>query len=41
MARPLVYVDASDVRDGALGQLKSALSELANRVERPNPPAAP
>ena len=37
MARPLIYVDASDVRDAALGELKSAIGELASHVERTNP----
>jgi hypothetical protein len=36
MARPLIYVDASDVRDAALGELKSAIGELASHVERTN-----
>jgi hypothetical protein len=37
MARPLVYVETSDVRDGALGELKSAIGELASHVEHTNP----
>ncbi|HMA27631.1 MAG TPA: hypothetical protein VKO62_08325, partial [Solirubrobacterales bacterium] len=31
---PLVYVDTSDVREGALEQLKGAVAELAEFVEK-------
>ena len=34
MSRPLIYVDTSDVRDGALGELKDQIVELASHVER-------
>jgi hypothetical protein len=30
---PLVYVDRSKVREGALGQLKTAIADLAAYVE--------
>lgn len=33
MSEPLVYVDTSDVRDGALGELEGAIEELARFVE--------
>jgi hypothetical protein len=31
---PLIYVDTSDVRDGALAELKDAIGDLASHVER-------
>lgn len=34
MPGPLIYVDTSDVRDGALAELKDAIGELAGHVER-------
>jgi hypothetical protein len=34
VSRPLIYVDTSDVRDGALGELKDQIVELASHVER-------
>lgn len=37
MTQPLVYVDASDVRDGALPELKLAMRELSDFVERNEP----
>jgi hypothetical protein len=37
MAGPLVYVDTSDVRDGALEELKRAIGELAAFVEANEP----
>jgi hypothetical protein len=30
---PLIYVDTSDVRDGALAELKDAIGELARHAE--------
>src|SRR5215211_124223 len=33
MSQPLVYVDSSEVREGALEQLKDAIGELADFVE--------
>ena len=37
MTRPLVYVDTSDVREGALEELKRAVTELAEFVESHEP----
>jgi hypothetical protein len=37
MSQPLVYVDTSDVRDGALEELKGAIRELAEFVEENEP----
>lgn len=37
MSQPLVYVDTSDVREGALEELKSAIGELTDFVERNEP----
>ncbi len=37
MSQPLVYVDASDVRKGALGELKGAIKELAEFIEANEP----
>jgi len=37
MTQPLVYVDRSKVREGALEQLKSAITELAEFVEENEP----
>jgi hypothetical protein len=37
MSQPLVYVDRSDVREGALEQLKDAVGALADFVERNEP----
>ena len=37
MSQPLVYVDTSAVREGALEQLKHAIGELANFVEENEP----
>jgi hypothetical protein len=37
MTQPLVYVDRSKVREGALAQLKSAITELAWFVEENEP----
>jgi len=37
MSRPLIYVDTSDVREGALEQLKDAIEELADFVEESEP----
>src|SRR5207247_288196 len=37
MTQPLVYVDRSKVREGALAQLKSAIRELADYVEENEP----
>jgi quinol monooxygenase YgiN len=34
---PLVYVDRARVREGALGQLKAAIAELAEYVEQREP----
>ena len=33
MSKPLVYLDSSDVREGALDELKGAIKELAEFVE--------
>lgn len=37
MSEPLVYVDASDVRDGKTEELKAAIGDLAALVERTQP----
>ena len=37
MPQPLVYVDTSDVRDGALEELKGAIRDLAAFVEANEP----
>jgi hypothetical protein len=37
MTQPLVYVDASHVREGAIAQLKAAITELAEFVEQNEP----
>jgi len=37
MSQPLVYVDTSDVREGALERLKGAIGELAAFVEENEP----
>jgi hypothetical protein len=37
MTQPLVYLDISDVRDGSLEELKGAIAELADFVERNEP----
>ena len=37
MSQPLVYVDTSDVREGALEELKSAIGDLAHFVESYEP----
>ena len=37
MSHPLVYVDTSEVRDGALDELKDAIRELAEFVEENEP----
>ena len=37
MTQPLVYVDRSTVRDGALAPLKIAIAELAELIERNEP----
>jgi hypothetical protein len=37
MSQPLVYIDTSDVREGALDELKSAIDELAEFVEKNEP----
>jgi hypothetical protein len=37
MSQPLVYVDTSDVREGALDELKGAIAELAEFVEENEP----
>ena len=37
MSQPLVYVDTSAVRDGALEQLKDAIGQLADFVEENEP----
>jgi len=33
LSEPLVYVDTSDVREGALGELEDAIEELAHFIE--------
>src|SRR6185503_8327712 len=37
VSRPLVYVDTSEVREGALEQLKTAIAELAEFIEANEP----
>jgi hypothetical protein len=37
MSQPLVYVDCSEVREGALEQLKDAIRELADFIEENEP----
>jgi len=37
MSQPLVYVDTSDVREGALEELKGAIQELAEFIEDNEP----
>ena len=37
MSRPLIYIDTSDVREGALEELKSAIGDLADFVESHEP----
>jgi hypothetical protein len=37
MSQPLVYVDNSEVRDGALEELKGAMQELAEFIEANEP----
>ena len=37
MSRPLVYVDTSDVREGALEELKGAIKELVEFVDSNEP----
>ena len=37
MSQPLVYVDTSEVRDGALEELRAAIRELAGFVEEHEP----
>ena len=37
MSHPLVYVDTSEVRDGALEELKGAIQELAEFIEANEP----
>ena len=37
MAEPLVYIDTSDVREGALEELKGAIGQLADFVESHEP----
>jgi hypothetical protein len=37
MSPPLLYIDSSDVRGGALAQLKAAISELAEFVRQNEP----
>ena len=37
MSQPLVYVDTSDVREGALEELRGAIGELAAFVEENEP----
>lgn len=37
MSQPLVYVDTSEVREGALEELKGAIRELAEFVEESEP----
>jgi hypothetical protein len=37
MSQPLIYVDTSDVREGALEELKAAIGELAEFVEENEP----
>src|SRR3990172_5792881 len=37
MSGPIVYVDTSEIRDGKLGTLKTAMNELAQFVEANEP----
>jgi hypothetical protein len=37
MSQPLIYVDTSEVREGALDQLKVAIKELADFIEANEP----
>ena len=37
MSKPLVYVDRSNVREGALAQLKAAIAELADFIDENEP----
>lgn len=37
MSQPLIYVDTADVREGALDELKAAIADLADFVERQEP----
>jgi hypothetical protein len=37
MSQPLIYVDTSDIREGALEELKGAIRELAEFVEENEP----
>ena len=37
MAEPLIYVDASDVHEGLLGDLKEAITGLAEFIEENEP----
>jgi len=37
MSQPLIYIDTSNVREGALEELKSAIGELADFVESHEP----
>lgn len=37
MSRPLVYVDESDVREGALEELRAAINELVEFIEANEP----
>ena len=37
MSQPLVYVDTSEVREGALEELKAAIAELAEFIEQNEP----
>jgi hypothetical protein len=37
MSQPLVYIDTSDVREGALEELKSAIGDLTDFVESHEP----
>ena len=37
MSPPLIYIDTSDVRDGALEELKSAIGDLTDFVESHEP----
>lgn len=37
MAEPLIYVDVSEVREGALSELKTAIAEFAEFVEQYEP----
>ena len=37
MADPVIYVDQSTIRDGRLDELREAIAELAELVEREEP----